>query len=178
MMKDRVIVTMVIGDKYKALWDITGPTIEAYADRVGADLIKLESNPHNTTAHWSKLALHDILHKMYRRALWVDADLIIRDDCPDLFEEVPPDKVGLLNEGRFTPRSVALYEAMKVYKTPLPTWDRKSYYNTGVMVVSRDHRFLFANPGQIPYQQYNFGEQTYLNLRIFCLLYTSDAADE
>jgi hypothetical protein len=167
-MKDKVIVTMVIGDKYKALWKVTEESMEAYADKVGADLIVLESNPHpNVTPHWAKFALHNILHKMYRRALWLDSDLIIRPDTPDLFDLVPEDKLGVFNEGRFTPRSIALYEAMHAYKVALPTWDRKSYYNTGVMVVSQGQRHLFADPGEVKYQKYSFGEQTFLNLRIF-----------
>jgi len=167
-MRSRVIATMVIGDKYRKLWDITRPAMESYADRIGADLLVIENNPHgNLSPHWAKLALHGLLHKRYQRALWLDSDLIIRDDCPDLFALVPEDKLGLLNEGRFVPRSVALYEAMKMYQTQLPNWDRKSYYNTGVMVVSRDHRHLFADPEFVARQVYNFGEQTYLNLQIF-----------
>lgn len=165
-MKDRVIVTSVIGKKYQDLWDLTGPTVEHYADRIGADILVLENNPHNATAHWVKFALHNILKDMYRRAIWVDADLIIRDDAPDLFEMVPDNQLGAFNEGRYTQRAIAIYEAMFKYKVELPKWDRTSYFNTGVLVVSQEQRHLFNDPEGIQQQRYNFGEQTYLNLRI------------
>lgn len=165
-MSKRVIVTSAIGPKYEALWQVTGPTVEQYADRIGADLMVIKENPHAATAHWVKFVLYELLHKRYKRAAWIDADVIIRPDTPDLFEEVPEDKLGMFNEGRFTPRSIALYEAMSAYKVRLPHWDRKSYYNSGVMVVSRDQRHLFGPP-EIRSQKYSFGEQTYLNLRLF-----------
>ena len=165
-MKEKVIVTSVIGEKYEAIWKLTGPTVEAYADRIGADLIVIKENPHGSTAHWVKFSLYEILHKMYRRASWIDADIIIRKDAPDIFDLVPEDRLGIFNEGRFAPRSIAVHEAMQVYKVELPDWDRISYFNTGVMVISQDQRHLFNQPEGIVRQKYNFGEQTYLNLRI------------
>lgn len=166
-MKDRVIVTTAIGDKYAALWDLVRPTFEDYADRIGSDLLVIENNPHgHLSPHWTKLVLHGLLHKRYRRAIWMDSDLVIRSDCPDLFDLVPQDKMGLFNEGRFVSRTMALLEASKMYGVPLPTWDRRSYYNTGVMVVSQDHRHIFSNPDFVAQQRYGFGEQTYLNMRM------------
>lgn len=166
-MKDRVIVTSVIGEKYEAIWKLTGPTVEAYADRIDADTLVIHENPHPTTPHWVKFALYEILHKRYKRAAWLDADIIIRGDAPDIFEAVPEDKLGIFNEGRFAYRAVVIYEAMQKYKVELPDWDRISYFNTGVMVVSRDQRHLFNQPEGIVKQKYSYGEQTYLNLRIF-----------
>lgn len=165
-MKPRVIVTSVIGEKYQAIWKLTRPTFERYADRTSADLVILGENPHMVSAHWVKFALHDILHKMYRRAAWIDADIIIREDAPDLFAEIPEDKLGIFNEGRFTPRAIAIYEAMQKYRVELPDWDRISYFNTGVMVVGQGQRHLFRTPVGIKEQRYSFGEQTFLNLRI------------
>lgn len=165
-MRNRVIVTSVIGEKYQAIWKLTGPTVEAYADRIDADILVIEENPHETSPHWVKFALHEILHKRYKRAAWIDADIIIRGDAPDIFDVVPEDRLGIFNEGRFTPRSIAIHEAMQVYKIDLPDWDRVSYFNSGVMVISQDQRHLFNQPENIKKQKYNFGEQTYLNLRI------------
>ena len=161
------IVTCVIGEAFKKIWAVTRPTFEAYADRIGADLVVIENNPHNATAHWAKFAIYELLHKTYRRALFLDADMIIRDDCPDLFALVPEKLFAAFNEGLYTPRAMAIYEAMSAYKMPLPAWDRRSYYNTGVMVVSQDQRHLFSPPTDLKSTKYSFGEQTYLNLRIF-----------
>jgi len=186
--KHFAIMTIVVGAGTEAIWEKTQPYFEAYADRIGADLVKMteipivqrpiyenaystkvvkyEAAPLYPSAHWLKLALHHWLHKKYRRVLYLDADLIIRPDCPNLFEIVPEAKMGLFNEGDFTPRAMVLHDA-KIKMGDLPGWDGFTYYNTGVMVVSRFHRHVFAFPeGPIMPLKFPFGEQTYLNHRI------------
>lgn len=186
--KDLAIITIVVGPGTELIWEKTRPYFEAYADRLGADLIKMteipiiqrpvfeaefskkivryEQMPLYPSPHWLKLAINHWLHKKYRRLIYLDADLIIRPDCPNLFEIVPEAKMGLFNEGDFTPRAMALHDA-KIKMGDLPGWDGFTYYNTGVMVVSRFHRHVFNFPeGPIKPLKFPFGEQTYLNHRI------------
>ncbi len=185
---DLAIMTIVVGPGTETIWEKTRPYFEAYADKVDADLIvmknmptiqrpvyeaewskrivRTEDAPLYPSAHWLKLTLGHWLHKKYRRVLYLDADLIIRPDCPDLFKLVPEQKLGIFNEGKFAPRAIALHDA-RLKMGPLPGWDGVTYYNTGVMVISRFHRHVFNNPeGPIKSLRYPFGEQTYLNHRI------------
>jgi hypothetical protein len=160
----KAVVTLTIGPKFDALARLTHPTLKAYADRIGADFIVLSDMITCQQPHWSKFLLYDLLPD-YDRIIFLDTDIIVRDDCPDLTEIVPPDKLGMFNEGKFVPRLESLREAVVAYKEEIPKWDGQSYYNSGVMVVSKQHRTLFKSPEKLlPLGMY---EQGYINLRIF-----------
>ncbi len=168
---NRAVVTMSIGDKFEAIASLTHPSIIAYAKRIGADFVNL-SSVDNKNPHWNKFQLYDLL-AIYKRAIWLDTDLIVRDDCPDLFEMVPEEEIGIFEEGRFAPRTELMNKAMESYDESLE-WDGK-YFNTGVMIISRYHREIFRKPfenkieesvlGTINYTSF-LAEQSYLNVRI------------
>jgi len=155
------IFTICVGKDYQKMSEATHLNIRAYADRIGADFIVI-SESKCSSPHWEKLLAITELLKKYDRLIYFDTDLIIRKDCPNLFDEVPKDKIGLFNEAPFTYRSRELMiDACKVYDIKLPNWDGR-YFNTGVMVLSRQHRWMFQKP-EIEYC--SFYEQTYLNVK-------------
>jgi len=159
------IVTIAIGSAHQRIFRVTRPTIESYATRTGSDLVVIDQVKESTTTpHYEKLQLGRLLTK-YRRIVYLDADLIVRDDCPDLFKVVPEDHVGLFNEAPYVEDDLGLTmrEASKVFRIPLKDWDG-DYYNTGVMIISRMHRDLFTKP--VTQNIYHHFEQSYLNLRI------------
>lgn len=158
----KAVVTVTIGDQYKKLAELTHPSIRAYANKIGADFIILDKKEiATTTPHWEKFKIFHLLNQ-YNRIIYVDTDLIIRDDCPDLFDIVPQNKFGVFNEGRFIDRSEEMRAGFKQYVFDLPKWD-KLYYNTGVMVISRQHKFIFEKPSEeIP----NAFDMTLINLRL------------
>ena len=99
----------------------------------------------------------------YDRILYLDTDIIVREDCPNLFDVVPCDQLGMFNEAPFTDRSrELLIDVCRQYDVVLPEWDGR-YFNSGVMVISQAHRALFEKPET---EVCNFYEQTYLNMRI------------
>lgn len=165
-MLKNALVTVVAGEKYERIWAKTRSYFEAYAQKIGAELIVLGYHENVPSQHWVKFSLYEMLRKQFKRAVYLDADILIRDDCPNLFEIVPETKLGIFNEGRYTPRAICIYEVMNSYKIELPDWDRNSYYNTGVMVVSRDQRHIFKPPDTVHKLKHSFGEQTFLNFRI------------
>ena len=158
-----LVVTIAIGEDYQRLARITHPTLKTYAKRIGAEFLALtESKIATTTPHWEKFQLADLLER-YRRVLYIDTDILIRSDCPDLFALVPETHLGMFNEGPFTERSrELLIETCKAYGRSLPTWDGR-YFNTGVMVLSHRHQGLFRKP---EHEHFSFYEQTYLNMMI------------
>lgn len=157
----KAVVTICIGEEYAELSKLTHPTLKNYAERIKADFIVLDSC--QTTPHWEKFALKDLLSK-YDRIIYLDTDLIIRDDCPDLFEIVPYNQIGAFNEGKFVSREYSLIETAKAYgiDSSKIKWNGK-YYNTGAMVLSKCHR-KFLNKPELEFS--NFYEQGYLNLVI------------
>jgi len=163
------ILTIVNGEKYEKIWSKTRPFFENYADKIGADLVVLSDADNMPSPHWIKFAIYEFLKKDYDRVAFIDADILIRPDAPSLFDIVSEDKFGIFNEGRFTPRALCLYEVKSVYGIDLPNWNNQDYYNTGVMVVSRKHRHVFSPVKNLKPLRNSFGEQTYLNYRLFDL---------
>jgi lipopolysaccharide biosynthesis glycosyltransferase len=156
-----LVLTIAVGELYQKIGTHTHPTLKAYADRIGADFLCIDES-NCSTPHWMKFEIFNLLNK-YERIIYLDTDLIVRDDCPDLFEVVPVSELGMFNEAQFTGgRQTAMYEICKAYDTVLPDWDGK-YYNSGVMVISRTHKYLFKKPDE---EEFGFYEQSYLNLRI------------
>lgn len=157
------VVTIAIGDAYQMMCQLTHPSLKAYADKIGADFICIDKQKiSQTTPHWEKFQIFTLLNK-YEHILYLDTDIIIRDDCPNLFDIVPPRFLGAFNEAKFTDRSKELMiDVCKQYDVTLPNWDGR-YFNTGVLVISRQHKHLFKKPEK---EVCNFYEQTYLNMMI------------
>lgn len=157
----KAIVTICIGEEFIGVSKYTHHTIRNYADRIGADFIVIDSC--KTTPHWEKFRINDLLNK-YDRIIYLDTDLIVRDDCPDLFNVVPYNQIGAFNEAKFVQREYSLIETARAYGIDHSkiNWNGK-YYNTGVMVLSKCHKKFIIKPEK---EYSNFYEQGYLNLVI------------
>lgn len=162
-MKKYAVVTISIGEDYKKMRKVTHLSINAYAEKIGADFICIDKQKISiTTPHWEKFQIFNLLNK-YERILYLDTDLIVREDCPDLFDIVPKNKLGAFNEASYTERSKELLiDICKEYGVTLPSWNGH-YYNSGVLVISRCHKYLFKKPDK---EVFNFYEQSYLNMKI------------
>lgn len=167
------IVTVTIGEKFKKMAQVTHPTISRYADKIGADFIILDENKTKFVPHFAKLQIKELLCD-YDRLIFIDTDIIIRDDAPNLFEVVPENKVGLFREGAFIPRrKLDLEMAAKTYQASIrmdPSKWRGEYWNTGVLVCSKIHKMLFNAPDFDKVSKvegaWDYGEQGWINLQI------------
>lgn len=156
------IFTISIGDYYQKIANITHPLIQKYADKIEADFIVIDKIDEKIiTQKWNKFMIYQLLNK-YNRILYVDTDLIIRDDCPNLFDIVPSDKLGMFNEGKYSSRLEYIEDASKAYNEGDFKWNGK-FYNSGVMVISRIHKQLFKLPNLTDVIE---TDQPYINLKI------------
>ena len=155
----KAVVTISIGEEYHKLAQVSHPTLKAYADKVGADFIVWTDIGKHEIPHYRKLDLMGLLEGEYDRVAFIDTDIIIREDAPDLFEVVPDDSLGLHEEGRFVSRAPQLLDYMRTVGYNPEDWDNR-YFNTGVIVASRIHKDIFA---PCPKEVFHFGEQNYLN---------------
>ncbi len=165
---NKAIVTIVSGEKYEQVWKRSESFFIDYADRCDAELIVLKGVDGATypSPHWIKFGIYNLLKKEFDRIAFIDADILIRPDTPSLFGIVPEDQFGIFNEGVYAPRSMCIHEVKKVFNVTLPKWNGKDYYNTGVFVCSRTHRYIFKITEEIKPLRNSFGEQTYLNMKI------------
>ena len=158
-----LILTIAIGENYQKIAKITHEFIKKYAEKINAEFLCIDTQKISlTTPHWEKFQIYNLLNE-YDRILYIDTDIIIRDDCPDLFKEVPENKLGMFNEAPWTDRSKELMiDICKQYNKTLPQWNGK-YYNSGVIVLSKRHKYLFKKPDK---EIFSFYEQSYLNMII------------
>ena len=158
------VVTVTIGEEFRQIADLTHPLMAAYARRIGADFISLHGD---TAKPWlEKFRLFDFLG-LYQRVMFLDTDVIVKPDCPDLFEIVPADTFGAWLTSRHGPGFDPLIARIQQHLPDLG-W-RKTYFNSGVLVVSQKHRAAFAKPIEYEDEMY---DQTLLNYRVQKLGYT------
>jgi hypothetical protein len=157
-----LVLTIAIGENYERMSKLTHPILKQYADKIGAEFLVInEKNIAETTPHWEKFQIKELLDK-YDRIIYFDTDIIIRPDCPSLFDIVPENQIGMFNEGSFTDRSKELIiDCCRQYDIQMD-WDGK-YYNTGVMVISKCHKDIFVKPVK---EVFSYYEQTYINVAI------------
>ena len=110
------VINIAIGEHYQQLSTLTHPTIRRYADRIGADFIAItEQKVSLTTPHWEKFQLLDYLND-YDRILYVDTDVLIRKNCPNIFDAVPETHLGIYNEAPFVAgRDYAIERCAEAY---------------------------------------------------------------
>ena len=146
------VVTVVLGKDYREQAEITHPSLRDYAQRIGAEFIRIEDQKISKLPYFEKLRLHDVLAD-HDRAMFLDSDIIARYDCPSLFNVVPPDLLGMYDGGLLASsqeqevhRSILTQAMREYYGLPLPDHWKGEFYNTGVIVASRCHRDLFKMP--------------------------------
>ncbi len=161
-----LLLTVSLGPLYKQLERITHPTIASYAKKIGADFISIDESHELSNdikikqdLYFTKLNAINKYFSKYKRIAFIDTDIIIREDAPNIFDVVDEDKIGIFNEGKYANRS-EFSHLCKSLKVDLDNW-KGTYYNTGVMVIPRRYANLFKSPEF--YQNFT-NEQPYLNI--------------
>ena len=91
-----LILTIAVGDAYQRMSALTHPAIKKYAEKIGADFQCITESD-CSTPHWAKFEIYNLLNK-YERILYIDTDILVREDTPNLFEIVPQNELGMFNE--------------------------------------------------------------------------------
>ena len=158
---NRAIVTISCGDFYRRMAAISHPTIKAYADKLGADFIVWDDYDGHTMPHYQKLELGKLL-RQYERVLYIDTDILVRDDAPDIFAARAGGLAGSARRRPVLPRSQGVDDALHADRsvTSLATGTVDTT-TPACWCLSQAHRDLFVQP---PVEVDNFREQTYLNL--------------
>jgi hypothetical protein len=139
----RGIVVPIQGPQAAAQWDIARPWTEAYAQKVGAELLAVEV-PSAIPVMFVKFYAAQQA-SAFDRILMLDSDILIRPHAPDVFDVVPPTHLGAMAEGRLFPRSAWIEQSRQFYGPA--DMQESDYFNAGVLVLNRDTlRQLFQVP--------------------------------
>lgn len=154
------IITIATGLDYKGILAETIGTMRAYAEKIGADFYpecNWQNGP-NEIPHYLKLKLIKNYLDRYERILFIDSDILISPLAPNIFEEVPTDKLGMFNEAPWV--MSRHLEDIKSWQTLTgETFKEGTYYNSGVIVASKEHKHFF----DLDHKVYHYGEQSALN---------------
>jgi len=160
------IVTVTIGDVYAKLATVTHPLMMAYAKRVGAEFEVISKRVYpKANCVWEKFQISGLLKK-YERIAFFDTDIVVGRATVNLFDLVPQDKFGAVDELGMNLKTEVymawMMDANKLYRTsvPWPGW----YLNCGVMVFGQSHANVFDPPQNMNNE--HLGEQNLINLRL------------
>ena len=112
-MNDRVVCVMSVGaGKYRKQYELVRDNLMAYAKKCHADFRFIDDyidKDKKRDIYSQKLLIPDYLRE-YEQVLFLDLDIIISPDCPDIFA-LMPENIGLMAE--VNPRSSARFR--KIY---------------------------------------------------------------
>ncbi|BCM88223.1 hypothetical protein IAD21_00050 [Abditibacteriota bacterium] len=102
----KAIVTLAIGARFRERWNTQcRANWEMYAKRHGYDLICLEHPLDDSerackrSPAWQKcLILSQEFSSRYERIVWIDSDILINPESPDVAGAVPLEKIGAVDE--------------------------------------------------------------------------------
>lgn len=156
------VVTICIGEFYKKLSEITHSMIKNYAKKIGADFICITETTLPYVGY-EKFQIGNLLEK-YDRILYIDSDIIVSPNTPNIFDIVPEDMMGLLDEHPLGYDHKFIDFLREYGPEYLEDWAKhRKCYNTGVFVCSKQHKDVFVLP-KVFINHYQ--EQSYLNLRL------------
>ena len=170
ILSKNLVLTIAIGDNYKKIADLTSPTMKSYAAKIGAEFLCITEQRISTTyPYWEKFVIGELLNS-YNRIIYLDVDTLVRKDCPSLFDIVPLREIGLYNEGLLTNDTektehiITMQKVFEEYEQSFPNlWDGR-FYNSGVMVVPQNMKWLFKKPEKETFA--NYWDQSYINMML------------
>jgi len=121
----------------------TLPIHRMYAEKWGADFKRYDDLLIKCPRRL--MILRELLKSQYDRILHIDADIIINKNCPNIFDIVPSDTIGLVFEdkgSRLINRRKRI-EHVKQIHGGNKNWT-EGYWNGGILVISSMHREIFS----------------------------------
>lgn len=157
------VVTIVISEQQKLVNELTGPSHKAYADKIGAEYIEItESRIVSGEADHEIFQIFQLLNQ-FERIVYLDCFTLVREDCPDLFQEVPKTTLGVFNKAPFTPgANFIIDETFRDYGKRRDYWNGE-YYDFSVAVISRQHKFAFKVPDE---GFFHSSVERYINMKL------------
>jgi len=144
--KKNAVVVIAIGKN--KMWDIAKKTVELYCKnyKLPLEIIlkkKYDINGYNNSFNFfEKNQIYDLFEK-YDRILRLDWDLIITPHCPNLFDVVPEDKIGVVFEDVGSRKPDRRHRIIQIQKKLGDLGWRRGYLNSGVVVASKQHKEIF-----------------------------------
>jgi hypothetical protein len=170
-MKKNAIYTIVAGKEVEEYAEYCTPSQKYYAESIDAEYYVLGEEVHRSeypTPHFNLIsAIEHFLQSDHERFLFMDADVIIHKNTPNIFEELPAGDFYL----RYSNEYSIWYDWMKQNQSELSMSgleNKFNYYcNTGVILADKIHLQKIMNFLKPPYVVGQWGgEQGHVNWAI------------
>lgn len=177
----RAIYTINILNRENEIFDVCVNSIKEYAKRIGVDFIERNSIQDHKLSNeidyeniiMEKFYIRELLN-YYDRVLYLDADILIKKDSPDIFKEYSDvNYLYKYNEIKFNnvQYDKQIEIARRLYNI---NWSKSNghydFYNAGVMLVSKAQKKVF-NYNEDNYFVFNelpmIVDEPYLHYNIF-----------
>ena len=153
------IVTMAIGERYSAKFrKVALPSFLAYAERHQMDVVLIEfpldqsQHAQQRSPSWQKcLILNQPWSSQYERIIWIDADVVINPNAPNILDEAghPWLIAATVNEAQLSDAAwVAFWEGREV--PPGPRW-LKPHQDIAAARAHRNRRMYFDDGHDVSY---------------------------
>jgi lipopolysaccharide biosynthesis glycosyltransferase len=146
------LVTLSIGKEFKEILKLTKQSMIDYSSRTFSDFICIDTNVYGKSLN-NKFEKLQILHLLnnYDRIIYVDADVIIMPDCPNLFDLVPESHIGAFIVSRHSDFHNFSNHFLQEKISKIDNWRREERntdiyesFNSGVLVISNIHTNYFT----------------------------------
>ncbi|GAB4313840.1 MAG: hypothetical protein Kow0069_15140 [Promethearchaeota archaeon] len=144
------VATLCIGGGAAKFARYSHPTFRHYAAKVGADFVVINSPKVRFAGPCSfnpllfeKYQLADLLER-YDRVLYLDTDVLVTPHAPDVFDEVPFDRVGGVFEDFGMDEDDRRARIRACQEDLGDVGWREGFVNSGVLVVSSVHKAAFT----------------------------------
>lgn len=162
--RKRCIVSVAVGDDMLAIAKLTWPTMQAYAEKTGADFIGLD----NQTEDWWGLEKFRTGHfaKQYEETLFLDADCVVESTAPSVFNECR-ESICMLDEFSNYKNSDWLTKERKVVseRSGVSIKDGRTSLNSGVVLLRKCSSSVWNQPA-VDIGQTHCAEQIWLGEQV------------
>jgi len=160
--------------------------INDYADKINADFVLLNDRKQGSL-FLEKFRVKRFVEQ-YKRSIYVDYNYIIKEDCPDLFDIVPVNKVGVFDYStlidkngpeyfQYTQKRLRMLKADAFSRFPIlsqsitdplefESEQMDSWFDTGLIVCDNNHANIW-NPITFPFSQLDYDTSTWMEISIY-----------
>lgn len=148
------------------------PSMKKYAEKVEAEFIYDRFEKKSKYPLFDKYKVGELL-ETYDRVLFLDCDILIHPQSPNVFELVPEGHFAAFNEGmacnltELEARRDYLNRTAQAFEVDSNFDMHLGYFNCGVFLADKIHKDVFALPPEHPNMLEITSEQNLINLRIY-----------
>lgn len=159
-------IALVAGDPESEMaLEKTRPFIEQYANKVNAEVVIIREQPFADYPIGNKWLVRSVAES-FDRTLYLDCDVFIRDDAPDIFAHVPREEFAAFDEFESVNPNWARKEIDLVVRSQGDFMPINSMLNGGVMVMNRNNAWLYGPPS-LPAPKLHTLDQIFLTFNLW-----------